>query len=166
MSDVINRPLLDKTVAYIKEQMLQQNLSVATLADLAVVSKDTINNIIYHRSKNPGYELVLSLVYALGGSVDEIVGHSLTALPDVVAPESVSDVSRLLPSITRGWLQAQANSLAMLRQERRMKVTWMVVAMVLIVVIIAVLAVDAANGAIGFIRYQIGLRSHFASLLG
>lgn len=160
MSDTTDQGLLDATIDYIREQLQAQQITIPDLSNLTGIPKDTINNIIYHRTKNPGYEVVAQMVYSLGGSVDEIAGY-----PRVLIPAGVTgDAAQYLPHITRGWIQAQINLLAMSRQERRAKTTWMIVALVIIAFILVILAVDASNGAIGFIRYQVAA-GHWQSAL-
>lgn len=162
MSDATQQGLLDATVDYIRQQLQAQQITIPDLSKLTGTPKDTINNIIYHRTKNPGYEVVAQMVFALGGSVDEIAGH-----PRMLIPAGVTgDAAQYLPHITRGWIQAQINLLSLFRQERRAKRTWMIVALVIIAFILVILAVDASTGAIGFIRYQVAAENRQGALRG
>lgn len=162
MSDMIDQCLLDTTIDYIREQLQSQQITIPDLSNLTGIPKDTINNIIYHRTKNPGYEVVAQMVFALGGSVDEIAGY-----PRMLIPAGVTgDAAQYLPHITRGWIQAQINLLSLFRQERREKRTWMIVALAIIVCLLVIVGVDASNGAIGFIRYQVAAGNWQCALRG
>ena len=155
--------LLDTTVAYIKDQMQRQGITVPVLSDLTGIPKDTVNNILYHRSKNPGYEAVAALVYALGGSIDALAGHGLPAIPE---EERQQDPVLLVSHVERGWTLALASALEAMRAERRAKRVLYITLIAVFAVIITILIIDASNGSIGFLRYQVGWRSHFASLRG
>ena len=162
MSDQTDQCLLDTTIDYIRDQLQEQQITIPDLSNLTGIPRDTINNIIYHRTKNPGYEVVAQMVFALGGSVDEIAGY-----PRMLIPAGVTgDAAKYLPHITRGWIQAQINLLSLFRQERRTKTTWMIVAIVIIAFILVILAVDVLNGAIGFIRYQVAAGNWQGALRG
>ena len=67
MSDLTNVSLLDSAISFIQNQLQAQNMTVSTLSNLTNVPVNTINNIIYHKTRNPGFEMIASLVYALGG---------------------------------------------------------------------------------------------------
>lgn len=155
--------LLDTTVAYIKDQMQRQGITVPVLSDLTGIPKDTVNNILYHRSKNPGYEAVAALVYALGGSIDALAGHGLPAIPE---EERQQDPVLLVSHVERGWTLALASALEAMRAERRAKRVLYITLIAVFAVIITILIIDASNGSIGFLRHQVGWRSHFASLRG
>lgn len=163
MSDMTSCFLLDTTVAYIKDQMQRQGITVPVLSDLTGIPKDTVNNILYHRSKNPGYEAVAALVYALGGSIDALAGHGLPAIPE---EERQQDPVLLVSHVERGWTLALASALEAMRAERRAKRVLYITLIAVFAVIITILIIDASNGSIGFLRYQVGWRSHFASLRG
>lgn len=162
MSDMTSGTLLDTTVAYIKDQMQRQGITVPVLSDLTGVPKDTVNNILYHRSKNPGYEAVAALVYALGGSIDALAGHGLPAIPE---EERQQDPALLVSHVERGWALALASALEAMRAERRAKRVLYITLLAVFAVIITILIVDASNGSIGFIRYQqIGFLHRYAVL--
>jgi len=64
--------MVDKLKA-LKEQ---SGLTVAELSDLTGIPADTINKILSGQTKNPNFRAVCDLVFAMGGSVDEVVGMS------------------------------------------------------------------------------------------
>lgn len=149
MSDMTSCFLLDTTVAYIKDQMQRQGITVPVLSDLTGIPKDTVNNILYHRSKNPGYEAVAALVYALGGSIDALAGHGLPAIPE---EERQQDPVLLVSHVERGWTLALASALEAMRAERRAKRVLYITLIAVFAVIITILIIDASNGSIGFLR--------------
>lgn len=153
MSDSTNTTLLDSTISYVRQQIQDTNTSIAALSDLTNVPKDTINNIIYHRTKNPGFDTLAALVYALGGSIDELAGKASNA---PALPEGMVDAGQAYRYISTAWMHAFALAKANAAEERRAKRVWMIVALSLIVAIVVILIIDATNGSIGYIRYAMG----------
>lgn len=70
MSDMTQTALADVTIDYIRKQLAETGMSLSTLSDLTMVSKDTIKNILYRKIAAPSFETLSTLVYALGGSID------------------------------------------------------------------------------------------------
>lgn len=153
MSDSTQLALLDETISYIRQRIQDTNTSVAVLSDLTNVPKDTINNIVYRRTKNPGFEVLATLVYALGGSIDELAGKATNA---PALPEGMVDAGQSYRYISTAWMHAFALAKANATEERRAKRVWMTVALTLIVAIVVILIIDATNGSIGYIRYAMG----------
>lgn len=153
MSDVTQTALSDLTIDYIRKQLAETGMSLTTLSDLTTVSKDTIKNILYRKISAPSFETLSTLVYALGGSIDELAGKAINR-PSV--PDGMVDAAQAYRYISTGWTHAFAAAKAQAIEERRAKRVWMCVALGLIVAIVAILIVDATNGSIGYIRYAMG----------
>lgn len=153
MSDSTQLALLDETTSYIRQRIQDTNMSIAVLSDLTNVPKDTINNIIYRRTKNPGFEVLATLVYTLGGSIDKLAGKASNA---PALPEGMVDAGQAYCYISTAWMHAFALAKAHAREEQRAKRVWMGIALFLIVVIVVILIIDATNGSIGYIRYAMG----------
>ena len=94
MSDLVNVTLLDSAISFIQEQLQAQNMTISVLSNLTDIPVNTINNILYRRTRNPGFEAVASMVYTLGGSMDALANKV------TVAPENTSDLRRKAVIIT------------------------------------------------------------------
>lgn len=153
MSDMTQTALADVTIDYIRKQLAETGMSLSTLSDLTMVSKDTIKNILYRKIAAPSFETLSTLVYALGGSIDELAGKAID-MPSV--PDGMVDAKQAYRYIATGWAHAFALAKAHAAEERRAKRVWMGVALGLIVAIVVILIIDATNGSIGYIRYAMG----------
>lgn len=145
--------LSDVTIDYIRKQLAETGTSLTALSDLTTVPKDTIKNILYHKIAAPSFETLSTLVYALGGSIDELAGKTIN-MPSV--PDGMVDAKQAYRYIATGWMHAFALAKANATEERRAKRVWMTVALTLIVAIVVILIIDATNGSIGYIRYAMG----------
>lgn len=145
--------LSDVTIDYIRKQLAETGTSLTALSDLTTVPKDTIKNILYHKIAAPSFETLSTLVYALGGSIDELAGKTIN-MPSV--PDGMVDAKQAYRYIATGWAYAFALAKAHAAEERRAKRVWMTVALTLIVAIVVILIIDATNGSIGYIRYAMG----------
>lgn len=93
-------------------------MPVSTLSDLTNVPKDTINNILYRKTKNPSFEAVTTLLYALNGSIDRLQ-NGVSGMSEV--PASMTDTGEIIKFVSRGWMQATADAKAHAREEQRAK---------------------------------------------
>lgn len=153
MSDMTQTALVDVTIEYIRKQLAETGMSLSTLSDLTMVSKDTIKNILYRKIAAPSFETLSTLVYALGGSIDELAGRAID-MPTV--PDGMVDAVQAYRYISTAWTHAFAAVRAQAMEERRAKRVWMGIALGLIVAIVVILIIDATNGSIGYIRYAMG----------
>ena len=68
-------------INYINELRKAKNLSVQALSDLANVPKSTLDKVLSGQTENPQFSLIVSVVKALGGSLDEMYGLPQKASP-------------------------------------------------------------------------------------
>lgn len=131
MGESIESSLLETTIAFIQNELKVQKISLQALSNLTNISKDTICNILYHKTQSPSFENVASMVYALGGSLDDLAG--------VTRPISENEFENraLVSNIERGWMHNAATLKDVIAHERRTKIC---LAIGLAVVFIGVLA--------------------------
>lgn len=153
MSDVTQTALSDAAIDYIRQQLAETGTSLSALSDLTTVPRDTIKNILYRKISAPSFETLSALVYALGGSIDQLAGKAAN-LPAI--PDGMVDAAQAYRYIATAWTHAFALAKAHAAEERRAKRVWMAVALSLIVAIVVILIIDATNGSIGYIRYAMG----------
>lgn len=147
MSDLTNVSLLDSAISFIQNQLQAQNMTVSTLSNLTNVPVNTINNIIYHKTRNPGFEMIASLVYALGGSMDALAGKV------TIAPENTADLRRICAYAEQGWMRHAAYLGGLYQQLRRSYRRLFAILLITYILIFAIIVRDALNGNIGYIRY-------------
>ena len=142
-----NLSLQETAASYIQQQIQAQHMSVSALSNLTNVPSATINNIIYGKSRNPAFETMATLIYALGGSVDALVGQ--TAEP----PENVHDIQKICGQAERGWTQMVVFMAGLYQRERRGK-KWTRLFLMITYLLFIILAVrDIFNGRVGYVRY-------------
>ena len=122
-------------------------MTVAALSNLTNIPSATINNIIYGKTRNPGFETVTTLIYALGGSVDALMGKA------VELPENVHDMQKICGQTERGWTQMIVFLSGLYHRERRGK-KWTRLFLIITYLLIIVFVIrDLLNGRIGYVRY-------------
>ena len=72
----------------IKEMKLRSGMTNQQVADLSGVPIGTVNRVMSDQVQNPNFETISAIVMALGGSIDEIVGHTPTSATTEGAVES------------------------------------------------------------------------------
>ena len=72
----------------IKEMKLRSGMTNQQVADLSGVPIGTVNRVMSDQVQNPNFETISAIVMALGGSIDEIVGHTPTSAATEGAVES------------------------------------------------------------------------------
>jgi transcriptional regulator with XRE-family HTH domain len=66
---------------YLNLLKTSRNLSWQEIADLSGVPATSVRNIFSGDTQTPGFQSVCAIVYALGGSIDEMTGHAPKAEP-------------------------------------------------------------------------------------
>ena len=151
MPDLVNVTLLDSSISFVQQQLQAQNMTISTLSNLTDIPINTINNILYHRTRNPGFEAVASMVYTLGGSMDALAGKV------TVAPENTSDLRRICAYAEQGWTHHAAYLGGLYQKERKTSRRLFVILVITYLLIFAFMIRDACNGNIGYIRYSSAL---------
>lgn len=62
-------------IDYIRALKEEKHMTSQQLADISKVPISTVNRILSGQTDNPGLQAVCDMVYALGGSVDEMMGR-------------------------------------------------------------------------------------------
>ena len=127
--------LLWERVCILREE---QGKSLAQIAEESRVPITSVKRFFSGETKNPGFLSLCQIIYALGGSVDEVMEIDREKQP--VHVEADSKYSRLLEKD--------------LRYERKIKYRLWVVFLVLVAINIAMLLFDLFNPYVGYIRYQ------------
>ena len=77
---------------YLNGKRVQNGLTYEAVANMSNIPEPTIKNLCTGKTKNPGYETVISIMNAVGGSFDEMLnpknteesnGNSVLALKDI-----------------------------------------------------------------------------------
>ena len=71
----------------IKEMKLRSGMTNQQVADKSGVPIGTVNRVMADQVQNPNFETISAIVMALGGSIDEVVGHT----PTVAAPVETAE---------------------------------------------------------------------------
>lgn len=151
MSDLANVTLLDSAISFIQQQLQVQNMTISTLSNLTDIPINTINNILYHRTRNPGFEAVTLMVYTLGGSMDALANKV------TVAPENTSDLRRICAYVEQGWMYHSSYIAGMYQKERKTCRRLFAILLITYLLIFGLMVRDACNGNIGYIRYSSAL---------
>lgn len=127
--------LIWRRVCTMKEE---QGKSAAQIAEESGVPITSVKRFFSGETKNPGFLSLCQIIYALGGSVDEVMEIDREKQP--VHVEADSKYSRQLEKD--------------LRYERKSKYRVWVAFLVLVAINIAMLIFDLLNPYVGYIRYQ------------
>lgn len=127
--------LLWERVCILREE---QGKSLAQIAEESRVPITSVKRFFSGETKNPGFLSLCQIIYALGGSVDEVMEIDREDQP--VHMEADSKYSRLLEKD--------------LRYERKSKYRVWVAFLVLVAINIVMLLFDLFNPYVGYIRYQ------------
>lgn len=85
---------MDQVRAYIRSLMAEKGITTAKLAEITGVAKGTLDNLFDGTTKAPTFDKVVTIIAALGGSVDEAIGLKSPAKP---AP-APTDLTNLMAS--------------------------------------------------------------------
>lgn len=127
--------LLWERVCALKEE---QGKSLAQIAEESRVPITSVKRFFSGETKNPGFLSLCQIIYALGGSVDEVMEIDREEQP--VHVEADSKYSRQLEKD--------------LHYERKSKFRVWVAFLVLVAINIVMLLFDLFNPYVGYIRYQ------------
>lgn len=127
--------LLWERVCALREE---QGKSLAQIAEESRVPITSVKRFFSGETKNPGFLSLCQIIYALGGSVDEVLEIDREKQP--VHMEADSKYSRFLEKD--------------LRYERKSKFRVWVAFLVLVAINICMLLFDIFNPYVGYIRYQ------------
>lgn len=127
--------LLWERVCALREE---QGKSLAQIAEESRVPITSVKRFFSGETKNPGFLSLCQIIYALGGSVDEVMEIDREKQP--VHVEADSKYSRQLEKD--------------LRYERKSKYRVWVAFLVLVAINIVMLLFDLFNPYVGYIRYQ------------
>lgn len=127
--------LLWERVCVLREE---QGKSLAQIAEESRVPITSVKRFFSGETKNPGFLSLCQIIYALGGSVDEVMEIDREEQP--VHVEADSKYSRQLEKD--------------LRYERKSKFRVWVAFLVLVAINIVMLLFDLFNPYVGYIRYQ------------
>ena len=127
--------LLWERVCILREE---QGKSLAQIAEESRVPITSVKRFFSGETKNPGFLSLCQIIYALGGSVDEVM--EIDREKQSVHMEADSKYSRFLEKD--------------LRYERKSKYRVWVAFLVLVAINICMLLFDIFNPYVGYIRYQ------------
>lgn len=127
--------LLWERVCVLREE---QGKSLAQIAEESRVPITSVKRFFSGETKNPGFLSLCQIIYALGGSVDEVLEIDREKQP--VHLEADSKYSRFLEKD--------------LQYERKSKYRVWVAFLVLVAINIGMLLFDIFNPYVGYIRYQ------------
>lgn len=127
--------LLWERVCALKEE---QGKSLAQIAEESRVPITSVKRFFSGETKNPGFLSLCQIIYALGGSVDEVMEIDTEKQP--VHVEADSKYSRQLEKD--------------LHYERRSKNKIWAAFMILVAINVVMLLFDLLNPYVGYIRYQ------------
>lgn len=155
MSNSTEPGLQETAATYIQQQIQAQHMTVSALSNLTNVPSATINNIIYGRSRNPSFETMVTLICALGGSIDALINKPVE--PSV----NMHDMQEICGQAERGWRQMVVFLSGLYQRERRgKKLATLFLAITYLLAAIFIIR-DILNGRIGYVRYP----GNFAELL-
>ncbi len=131
--------LLDNTEEVIQKVLTlieDSGMSYEELSAKSGVPVSSIKRYIKGETKSPGFFPLCSVITALGGSVDEIIGLNPQSVQ--IKPRN-DEITKLLHSD--------------LKYERKLKERWQILFLILVLINIGILVVDILNPSIGYVRY-------------
>lgn len=145
---------LDKLKALKKERGLT-NAEIATLSGVPV---STVNRIFSGETPNPQFDSIASIVIALGGSLDELVG--IRGGEEVASSAHVDQTISVYAEAIKekdARIEEKEKSIQSFKEVvsnlRREKTRILIFTGVVLVLIISAFLVDLLNGSFGNIRY-------------
>lgn len=161
----------------IKEMKIRSGMTNQQVADKSGVPIGTVNRVMADQVQNPNFETISAIVMALGGSIDEIVGHAPTIPPaeNAAELEKLSQAEQIVPQeqlqrkesptdylssdLVRGYemlLDERLKVIAAKNQLIEEKNQWIkrlfILCCILVAVIIGILIFDMANPNLGFFQ--------------
>lgn len=162
----------------IKEMKLRSGMTNQQVADKSGVPIGTVNRVMADQVQNPNFETISAIVMALGGSIDEVVGHTptVTAPAEAAEPEKSSQPSQTVAQeqpqqkesapdhvssdLVRGYemlLEERLKVIAAKNQLLEEKNQWIkrlfILCCILVAMIIGVLLFDVVNPDLGFFQH-------------
>lgn len=117
---------LDHIREYIRNKMINYQPKRMTSADLATkinIPRGTIDNFFDNTTKRPSFDLVCSMILAVGGSVDEALGlvsyesSPAHAVPDSAVKRIADEFVREIHAVHAGTIAAKSETIAELHAE-------------------------------------------------
>lgn len=139
--------------AYLCTLRDKTGLSVRALSEQTGVPENTINNILYGRTVSPSFDVVATLVRAMGGSTDELAGipHQVASAPAPPAPKEESPATHDPVAELK---EAYARLCASYERGIRHRNAMIVILLVLMLLFVCWLVWDITHPEIGLIRYK------------
>lgn len=125
-------------IEYIKALKQERKITVKELSNLTNIPESTINNLLSGKTENPSFEVVSSLVTALGGSVDVMLG-----IAKIEANDDTKDTVAAIREIYEKQIAA------LIRDKRAL----FALSSVLILFFLFCFAADMFNGRVGWFQY-------------
>lgn len=79
-------------INYLKALKNQGNFTFEDIANLSGIPEPTVKNIFSGKTETPGIDTVSRIVYAMGGSLDAIYGHSKTESADTNSVVAIKEI--------------------------------------------------------------------------
>ena len=161
----------------IKEMKIRSGMTNQQVADKSGVPIGTVNRVMADQVQNPNFETISAIVMALGGSIDEVVGHTPTIVPlgNAAEAEQSSQPEQVVPQeqlqqkespadyvqsdLVRGYemlLEERLKVIAAKNQIIEEKNQWIkrlfILCCILVAIIIGVLIFDMANPNLGYFQ--------------
>lgn len=161
----------------IKEMKIRSGMTNQQVADKSGVPIGTVNRVMADQVQNPNFETISAIVMALGGSIDEVVGHTPTivSLGNAAEAEQSSQPEQVVPQeqlqqkespadyvpsdLVRGYemlLEERLKVIAAKNQIIEEKNQWIkrlfILCCILVAIIIGVLIFDMANPNLGYFQ--------------
>lgn len=159
---------MDAVLQYCKDLQGKTKLTTADIADRTNIPQSTIENFFYGTTKSPGFQNMVAIILALGGSVDEALGINLHHRLGEPVKVSLDLEKSNLDRAHEQTLQAKDENIETLkdhcarlaqnndrvRHYNHCLVTFIALENILFA---AILAADMLNPAWGYFRYDSGL---------
>lgn len=140
---------------YLKNLKEKSKMTSKQICEISKVPESTFSRILSGETPNPNFQTVQALVYAMGGSLDEITN----------APQSEKNNS--ITTVVDIYKVAYDNAVEDRSYWRKFAMVVLVLDILLTIALVALFTYDIMNGNIGWFRYA---TSHFrdavSSLLG
>lgn len=165
---MIVRINMDAVLQYCKDLQGKTKLTTADIADRTNIPQSTIENFFYGTTKNPGFQNMVAIILALGGSIDEALGINLHHRPGEPVKVSLDLENSNLDRAHAQTLQAKDENIETLKDQcaqlvqnndRVRRYNHCLVSFIALenILFAAILAADMLNPTWGYFRYDSGL---------
>ena len=161
----------------VKEMKIRSGLTNKQISEISGVPLATVHRVMADQVRNPTFETISAIVTALGGSIDELIGHTPTftieettmeaQLKQIESPDQQNQFQqeqrqfdRMTDESIRVYEMLLAERATVIEGKNKIieeKDLWIkrlfVISCVLVGIIVAVLVIDLLNPAMGFIRH-------------